>query len=60
MTHHVEEIPHGFTHVLMVSAGRIQAAGPIRDVLTADALSDCFGLPLELERTGHRWTARAR
>ena len=35
------------------------AAGPIAEVLTADALSECFGLPLVLERHGDRWTARA-
>ncbi len=60
VTHHVEEIPGGSTHVLLLAAGRVQAAGPIHETLTADALSSCFGLPLELEHTGRRWTARAR
>ncbi len=60
VTHHVEEIPHGFTHVLLLAEGRVQATGTIQDVLTADALSACFGLPLELDHTGHRWTARSR
>ncbi|MGZ4784483.1 MAG: ABC transporter ATP-binding protein [Acidimicrobiales bacterium] len=60
VTHHVEEIPHGFTHVLMLADGQVQAAGPIDDALTAEALSTCFGLPLELDRNGRRWTARAR
>jgi iron complex transport system ATP-binding protein len=59
VTHHVEEIPHGFTHVLMLAAGRVQAAGPIHDTLTAEALSSCFGLALELDHTGRRWSARA-
>jgi len=59
VTHHVEEIPYGSTHVLMLAEGRVQAAGPIHDVLTADALSACFGLPLELDHIGQRWTARS-
>jgi iron complex transport system ATP-binding protein len=58
VTHHVEEIPDGFTHVLLLAGGRVQAAGPIDDVLTADALSACFGLPLQLVRADDRWTAR--
>lgn len=60
VTHHVEEIPVGSTHVLLVRAGRVVAQGPIDDVLTADALSDTFGLPLELDRRGERWTAWKR
>jgi iron complex transport system ATP-binding protein len=60
VTHHVEEIPVGTTHVLLVRSGRIVAAGPIDDVLTPDALSATFGLPLHLERRGDRWTAWGR
>jgi iron complex transport system ATP-binding protein len=60
VTHHVEEIPVGTTHVLLVRAGRIVASGPIDDVLTPDALSATFGLPLELDRRGDRWTAWGR
>lgn len=57
VTHHVEEIPVGSTHVLLVRGGRVVGAGPIDDVLTAPALSDTFGLPLQLDRRGERWTA---
>jgi iron complex transport system ATP-binding protein len=60
VTHHLEEIPPGFTHALLVTAGRVAAAGPIDEVLTADALSDCFGLALAVEHAGDRWSARAR
>ncbi len=52
VTHHVEEIPAGFTHALLLTQGRVQASGPIDDVLTAGALSECFGLALELRRDG--------
>lgn len=60
VTHHVEEIPVGSTHVLLVRGGSIVDAGPIDDVLTPEALSATFGLPLELERRGERWTAWSR
>jgi iron complex transport system ATP-binding protein len=59
VTHHVEEIPPSFTHAVLVRDGRLQAAGPIEETLTAEALSATFGLPLELSRRGGRWTAWA-
>jgi iron complex transport system ATP-binding protein len=57
VTHHVEEIPPGFDHLLLLADGEIQAAGPLEDVLTADALSHCFGLRLGLEHRHGRWWA---
>jgi len=60
VTHHVEEIPRGFTHALLLRGGRILAAGPIDDVLTADALSEAFGLALRLDSRDGRFAARAR
>jgi len=57
VTHHVEEIPPGFGHILMLAGGRVVAAGPIDQVLTSQALSDTFDLPLQLERRGDRWRA---
>jgi iron complex transport system ATP-binding protein len=59
VTHHVEEIPPGFTHALLLRAGRVVAAGRLEDTLTGDNLGACFGLSLSLERYGERWTARA-
>ncbi|MDT3399228.1 ABC transporter ATP-binding protein [Streptomyces sp. B1866] len=58
VTHHVEEIPPGFTHVLMIRQGQVLAAGPVETELSARNLSRCFGLPLIVERTGDRWTAQ--
>ncbi|MFD5753630.1 ABC transporter ATP-binding protein [Streptomyces sp. NPDC059255] len=57
VTHHVEEIAPGFTHVLMIRQGKVLAAGPMETELTSRNLSLCFGLPLVVERTGDRWTA---
>lgn len=60
VTHHVDEIPPGTTHVLMLRAGRVLSSGPIDSTLDAAALSDCFGLALELEqRPDGRFTAWA-
>ena len=59
VTHHVEEIPAGFTHVLLLRGGRVVAAGPLDTTLTAARLADTFGIPLELARSGPRWAARA-
>ena len=60
VTHHVEEIPAGFTHALLLRDGQVAAAGPLADVITAERLSATFGLELEVERHGDRWSARAR
>lgn len=60
ITHHVEEIPAGFSHALLLRAGRVVAAGCLHDVLTAETMSDTFGLPLLLRSAGGRWTCRAK
>ena len=57
VTHHVEDIPEGFDHVLLLAEGRVAAAGPIDEVLTAADLSACFGMELGLEHRHGRWWA---
>ena len=59
VTHHVEEIPPGITHGLLLRGGVVVAAGLIGDVLTPDLLSVTFGMPLALDRTAGRYAARA-
>ncbi len=59
VTHHVEEIPAGFTHLLLLRDGRVHAAGPLEEVLTGTQLSETFGLDLVVDRHGQRWSARA-
>ncbi len=59
VTHHVEEIPLGFGHALLLSRGRIAAAGPIGEVITSEKLTEAFGLDLEVEERDGRFTARA-
>lgn len=61
VTHHVEEIPRGFTHALLLVDGKIRAAGPIADVITAPQLSDAYQLDLELSTSPQgRYAARAK
>ena len=60
VTHHVEEVPDGFTHAMLLRRGTVLMAGPIEDVFTAKNLSRCFGVPLEIERHEKRWRAWAR
>jgi iron complex transport system ATP-binding protein len=60
VTHHVEEIPPGFTHALLLAEATVVAAGPLATALTAGTLSRCIGLPLELDVTGGRYAVRRR
>jgi len=59
VSHHVEEIPVGFTHVLVLRQGAVVAGGPIERTLTAAVLTAAFGLPLRVSRAEGRWSARA-
>ncbi|WP_062526351.1 ABC transporter ATP-binding protein [Demequina rhizosphaerae] len=58
VTHHVEEIPVGFTHVMLLREGRVVAAGPLAETLTSEALSETYGMPVELSGSGGRYAAR--
>src|SRR6185436_18109417 len=60
VSHHVEEIPPGFTHVLLLREGRVVAAGPIERVLTEEIVSATFGMPMTLRHEDGRWAARRR
>jgi iron complex transport system ATP-binding protein len=60
VTHHVEEIPPGFTHLLLLADGAVVADGLLQDVLTSENLSAAFGQSLEVQRAGDRYFARRR
>ena len=60
VSHHVEEIPPGFTHALLMREGRVVAAGPLEHVLTEDVVSATFGMPLSLSYADGRWSARRK
>jgi iron complex transport system ATP-binding protein len=57
VTHHVEEIPPGFGHLLLLRQGRAVAAGPLAETLTSANLSAAFELPVDVRRTGDRYSA---
>ncbi|MCW2695158.1 MAG: putative ABC-type transport system, ATP-binding protein [Modestobacter sp.] len=58
VTHHVEEIPPGYSHALLLRGGEVVASGPAPEVLTAPLLSEAFGLPLSVQRENGRYSAR--
>ena len=58
VTHHVEEIPPGFTHALLLREGKVVAQGLVDDVITAENLSATFGQDLRLDRADGRFWAR--
>ena len=60
VTHHLEEIPAGFTHALVLNEGQIVASGPIQSTLTSEKLSEAYGLPLEVQFLGGRFAVRAK
>ncbi|WP_239152870.1 ABC transporter ATP-binding protein [Virgisporangium aliadipatigenens] len=59
VTHHVEEIPPGFGHVLLLRDGGVVAQGLIEETLTSENLSKTFDLPLTLSQVDGRFAARA-
>ncbi|GAA1479391.1 ABC transporter ATP-binding protein [Nocardioides aestuarii] len=60
VSHHVEEIPPGFTHALLLREGAVVAAGPVDEVVTEEALGATFAMPLVLRREAGRFSARRR
>jgi iron complex transport system ATP-binding protein len=60
VTHHIEEIPAGTTHALILKEGKIAVSGPIAQVITSEHLSAIFEIPLEVHFDGARFTARSR
>jgi iron complex transport system ATP-binding protein len=59
VTHHVEEIPRAFTHALLLKNGRIQASGPLAEVITAENLTETFDMNIAVEQHDGRFAARA-
>lgn len=58
VTHHVEEIPPGFSHCLILSEGQVVAAGLLDDVMTAENLSAAFGQSIAVDVIDGRYFAR--
>jgi iron complex transport system ATP-binding protein len=58
ITHHVEEIPPGFTHALVIARGQVIASGPLGTVLTGPTLTAAFDFPIEVSHESGRFFAR--
>jgi iron complex transport system ATP-binding protein len=58
VTHHLEEIPPGFTHALVLAAGRVAAVGPLQATVTSEILSNAFGMDLRVDESDGRFSAR--
>ena len=58
VTHHVEEIPEGFSHCLLLAEGQVVAAGLLTEVLTSENLSQAFGQSIALDYIDGRYFAR--
>jgi iron complex transport system ATP-binding protein len=59
VTHHIEEIPSGTTHALILKDGKVAVSGPIAEVITTEHVSAIFGLPITVVREGDRFFARS-
>jgi iron complex transport system ATP-binding protein len=58
ITHHVEDVPVGFTHALLLRDGRALAAGRIAHVLIGPAVSECFRVRVRIDSVDGRYAAR--
>jgi iron complex transport system ATP-binding protein len=58
VTHHLEEVPPAFTHVLVLRGGRTLARGPLGETMHDDVLSEAYGVRLRVVHDAGRWTAR--
>ncbi len=59
VTHHLEEIPKGFTHALILQNGKVFAAGEIEHTITSDKISEAFGIAITVDSVDGRYRARA-
>ena len=58
VTHHVEEILPGVSHVLLMKDGLHFKAGPKAEVLTSEFLSEVYGAPVCVTEEGGRYSLR--
>ena len=58
ITHHLEEIPAGFTHAMLLDEGEVVAQGLIDDVLTSENVSRAYHQPIEVTNDDGRYFAR--
>jgi len=59
VTHHIEEIPAGTTHAMLLKDGKIAVSGPVESVITSEHVSAVFGIPIAVTHESSRFFARA-
>jgi iron complex transport system ATP-binding protein len=59
VTHHIEEIPQGTTHALLLKKGVIAVSGPVGQVITSEHVSAVFETSIEVSAHSGRFSARA-
>jgi iron complex transport system ATP-binding protein len=59
VTHHIEEIPIGTTHALILKDGVIAVSGPVNQVITSEHMSAIFGIQISVTSDGSRFYARS-
>ena len=59
VTHHLEEIPEGFTHAMLINDGQVFAAGEIHSTLTSEKVSEVFSYNLKVQFEDGRFRVRA-
>lgn len=59
VSHHLEDLPMSVTHTILLRDGRVLAAGPVREMLASELISDCFGFAIDVHELNGRWAARA-
>lgn len=59
VSHHLEDLPTSVTHVMLLREGRVLDRGPVREMLTSERITACYGFPIEVHEFGGRWAARA-
>jgi iron complex transport system ATP-binding protein len=60
VTHHIEEIPAGTTHALLLKDGKVAVSGPVNQVITSQHVSGVFGIEMEVTSNNGRFYARAK
>jgi iron complex transport system ATP-binding protein len=59
VTHHIEEIPVGTTHALLLKDGLIAVSGPVESVITSEHISAIFNENITVSYDSGRFFARS-
>jgi iron complex transport system ATP-binding protein len=60
VTHHIEEIPAGTTHALLLKDATVAVSGPVAEVITTEHISAVFEIPITVTHEAGRFFARSQ